>query len=83
MFLSERGQRVVEVERPMRKGSRAARLKSDPLDAERAAHHVLSGGGATPRLAADTQALRVLVTTRRLSDFLCKRVRVVGLRSGF
>jgi transposase len=64
MFLAERGERVVEVERPARNGSRAARLKSDALDAERAAHHVLSGGGATPRLAADTQALRVLVTTR-------------------
>ena len=64
MFLSARGERVVEVERPARKGSRAARLKSDALDAERAAHHVLSGGGTTPRLGADTQALRVLVTTR-------------------
>ena len=64
MFLAARGERVVEVERPARKGSRAARLKSDALDAERAAHHVLSGGGATPRLGADTQALRVLVTTR-------------------
>jgi transposase len=63
MFLSARGERVVEVERPARRG-RAARLKSDALDAERAAHHVLSGGGATPRLGADTQALRVLVTTR-------------------
>jgi transposase len=64
MFLAERGERVVEVERPARNGSRSARLKSDALDAQRAAHHVLSGGGATPRLAANTQALRVLVSTR-------------------
>ena len=62
-FLVGQGERVVEVERPVRRG-REARLKSDALDAERAAHHVLQTGGATPRLGADSQALRVLVTTR-------------------
>jgi len=62
-FLVGEGERVREVERPPRRGSKA-RLKSDALDAERAAHHVLRSGGATPRLGAQTQALRVLVTTR-------------------
>jgi len=63
-FLSERGERVLEVERPARQGTRG-RLKSDLLDAERAARQVLAGqAGALPRLARDTQALRVLVSTR-------------------
>jgi hypothetical protein len=34
-----------------------------------------------PRLRA--QLLAVAARIRRVSDFLCKRVRVVGLRSGF
>jgi transposase len=62
-FLVAQDERVVEVERPARRGSKA-RLKSDALDAERAARHVLQTGGATPRLGQDGQALRVLVTTR-------------------
>jgi transposase len=64
-FLSERGERVLEVERPAREGSRG-RLKSDLLDAERAARQVLAGtAGALPRVAADTQALRALLSTRQ------------------
>ena len=63
-FLSERGERVLEVERPGREGRRA-RLKSDALDAERAARQVLAGAaGAKPRLGRETQALRALLTTR-------------------
>lgn len=63
-FLHERGERVLEVERPRREG-RQGRLKSDPLDAERAARQLLSGqAGATPRLAANTQALRPLLVAR-------------------
>ena len=41
-FLVERGEEVREVERPRREGSRG-RLKSDALDAERAARLLLSG----------------------------------------
>jgi transposase len=63
-FLSQRGERVLEVERPAREGRRG-RLKSDVLDAERAARQVLAGkAGALPRLACETQALRALLSTR-------------------
>jgi transposase len=63
-FLAERGERVLEVERPSRSG-RQGRLKSDALDAERAARAALAGSAGTrPRLNADTQALRALLVTR-------------------
>jgi transposase len=63
-FLGARGERVLEVERPRRDGSRG-RLKSDALDAERAARQVLAGqAGASPRLGAQTQALRPLLVAR-------------------
>lgn len=63
-FLVERGEQVLEVERPAREGSRG-RLKSDALDAERAARAVLSGSsGSTPRLGRQTQALRALLVAR-------------------
>lgn len=63
-FLGERGEQVLEVERPARAG-RQGRLKSDALDAERAAHQVLAGkAAALPRLGAPTQALRALLVTR-------------------
>jgi transposase len=63
-FLAERGESVLEVERPAREGRRG-RLKSDALDAERAARQVLAGAaGARPRLGAETQALRALLSTR-------------------
>ena len=63
-FLSARGECVLEVERPSRVG-RQGRLKSDALDAERAARQVLAGSaGALPRLGHDTQALRALLSTR-------------------
>ena len=70
-FLSERGECVLEVERPARSG-RKARLKSDSLDAERAARQVLAGSaGARPRLGQETQALRALLTTREGAVTAC------------
>ena len=63
-FLAERGEQVLEVERPRRQGSRG-RLKSDVLDAERAARLALAGqAGARPRLRAETRALRSLLLAR-------------------
>lgn len=63
-FLVERGEQVLELERPARQGSRG-RGKSDALDAERAARQLLAGSaGAAPRIAAQTQALRALLVTR-------------------
>jgi transposase len=63
-FLHARGEQVLEVERPRRAG-RSGRLKSDALDAERAARLLLAGeAGALPRLAAETQAVRALLVTR-------------------
>ena len=63
-FLNQQGERVLEVERPSREGQKG-RLKTDALDAERAARQVLAGtAGSRPRLAPDTQALRALLTTR-------------------
>jgi transposase len=48
------------------------RLKSDTLDAERAARQVLAGNAAAqPRLARDTQALRALLTTREGAVIAC------------
>jgi transposase len=63
-FLAERGEYVLEVERPRRLGS-LGRVKSDALDAERAARAVVAGtAGVRPRLHAETQALRTLLVTR-------------------
>lgn len=63
-YLAERGERVVEVERPAREGSRR-RFKSDSLDALRAARAALAGHAlASPRAAGRREALRVLLQTR-------------------
>jgi transposase len=63
-FLQGRGERVLEVERPKRFGSRS-RIKSDPLDALRAARSVLAGEQlAEPRGGGRRESLRALVTTR-------------------
>jgi len=72
-FLSERGERVLEVERPARtQTGQKRRLKSDLLDAERAARQVLAGtAGATPRLAPQTQALRALMVAREGAVVAC------------
>lgn len=70
-FLNARGERVLEVERPSREGQKG-RLKTDALDAERAARQVLAGtAGALPRLAPDTQALRALLSTREGAVTAC------------
>jgi transposase len=70
-FLDMRGERVLEVERPSRDGQ-TGRLKTDALDAERAARQVLTGtAGARPRLGPDTQALRALLTTREGAVSAC------------
>jgi transposase len=63
-FLQERGEQVLEVERAARQGSRG-RLKTDPLDAVRAARAALAGEAlARPRAAGSREALRVLLATR-------------------
>ena len=64
-FLLQRGERVVEAERPVRRGGRQ-RAKSDPIDAVRAARSVLAAERlAAPRADGRREALRVLVLTRR------------------
>ena len=62
-YLAERGEQVVEIARPRRDG-RQGRLKSDPLDAERAARTLLADGGSKPRLGRETRALQALLATR-------------------
>jgi transposase len=62
-YLAGRGERVVEAERPLRRG-RDGRMKDDYLDARRAAQQVLAGGGSTPRQSAQADALRLLVRIR-------------------
>lgn len=63
-FLHARCEQVREVERPARRG-REGRLKSDSLDAARAARAALAGRElAHPRVGAEREALRVLLTTR-------------------
>jgi transposase len=63
-FLIERGERVLELERPVRRGSRG-RAKSDALDAVRAARAALAGEPlAEPRVDGDREALRVLLLSR-------------------
>lgn len=64
-FLLDRGESVVEVERPKRT-NRKAGAKSDALDAVRAAREVLSGHAtATPRLGSMNSQLRALLAARR------------------
>jgi transposase len=66
-FLQQRGERVLELERPARTGSRG-RAKSDALDAIRAARAALTGEPlAGPRSAGRREALRVLLVTREAS----------------
>jgi transposase len=63
-YLLAGGERVLELERPQRAGSRG-RLKSDPLDALRAARVVLAGERlAVPRTGGRRESLRALLTTR-------------------
>lgn len=62
-YLAGQGERVLEVDRPVRQG-REGRFKSDPLDALRAARSALSGQLACPRAEGEREALRVLLATR-------------------
>jgi transposase len=79
-FLTGQGERVLEAERPPRSGSRG-RLKSDPLDALRAARAALADERlAHPRAGGQRESLRALVTTRE-SAVDGKRVALCQLRS--
>jgi transposase len=79
-FLASRGERVLEVERPARTGSRG-RLKSDPLDALRAARTALSGQPLSePRSGEQREALRALLTTRE-GAVAARRAGLCELRS--
>ena len=63
-FLLEKGERVVEIDRPARPKGRTG-AKSDELDAARAAREALSRTHlAQPRRRGDREALRVLLATR-------------------
>ena len=62
--LLTRGQRIVEVDRPQRPARRGG-VKSDDIDAVRAARQALAGVGLSePRSRGDREAIRVLLTTR-------------------
>lgn len=63
-FLEQRGERVVEIGRRVRRNGRV-RAKSDPLDAIEAAREALTQPRqAAPRAVGEREALRVLVNTR-------------------
>src|SRR3954471_19780967 len=63
-YLRERGELVIEVDRPER-GKRRNGAKSDPLDAVRAAREALSRTRyGTPRQGPERQALSVLLAAR-------------------
>jgi transposase len=65
--LMQAGERVVEIERPVRQ-RRPGGGKSDPLDAVRAAREALARGElATPRQGTEREALRLLLATRALA----------------
>jgi transposase len=62
--LLSRGERVVEVDRPHRRLRRAG-VKSDDVDAVRAARQALAGIGlGEPRCRGEREAIRVLLVTR-------------------
>jgi transposase len=74
--LSVHDERVVEVDRPQRPARRAG-VKSDDIDAARAARQVLAGIGVSePRCRGEREAIRVLLTTRAQAvEF---RTRAIG-----
>jgi transposase len=79
-FLLVHGERVLEVERPKREGRRG-RLKSDALDALRAARLVLGEQSlASPRRGGAREALRCLLVTRE-SAIDARRVALNQLRA--
>jgi transposase len=64
-FLRERGERVIELDRPNRTARRGAK-KSDPLDAVRSAREALARSElGEPRSMGDRAALGVLLSARR------------------
>jgi transposase len=64
-FLGERGERVIELDRPNRPARRNG-AKSDPLDAIRAAREALARPRLSdPRAGGDRSALSVLLAARR------------------
>ena len=73
-FLIAAGECVREVERPLRRGLQG-RLKTDSLDAVRAARSAFERPLATPRAGGAREALRVLLATREQAV----AVRRVGL----
>jgi hypothetical protein len=73
-FLLAAGEWVREVERPLRRGVQG-RLKTDSLDALRAARAAFERPLATPRAGGAREALRVLLATREQAV----QVRRVGL----
>lgn len=75
-FLLERGEWVVEIDRPSRPARRNG-AKSDELDAVRAAREALSGEHlAAPRARGDREALRVLLTARQ--GAILARTKAIG-----
>jgi len=79
-FLAAQGEQVLEVERPRRTGSRG-RLKTDRLDALRAARTLLSGEQlARPRAGLERASLRALLSTRE-GAVAAKRAALCQLRS--
>ena len=63
-YLAARGERVIEIDRPTRRGERT-RAKSDALDAARAARTALERERqSAPRAGGLREALRVLLVTR-------------------
>jgi transposase len=63
-WLAERGETVVEVERP-RRAARRHGAKSDPIDAVRAAREALSGPTGTPKQGQVRAVLAARLTARR------------------
>jgi transposase len=79
-YLAERGEWVVEVDRPRRQERRSA-AKSDELDAIRAALHVLGRKHlAQPRSRGEREAMRVLLTAR--AGAVASRTRAIGVLKG-
>lgn len=75
-FLLERGEWVVEVDRPARRARRDG-AKSDELDAVRAAREALAREHlAAPRARGDREAMRVLLTARH--GAIIARTRAIG-----
>jgi transposase len=78
-FLAERGERVLEVERPRR--ARAPRGKSDPLDAVRAARGLLGEEKpARPRAGGRRAALQALLRVRE-GTLQARRAALCQLRA--